>query len=79
MGVTGRSCTIEREADCGYELSAEQSLKQWSVLCALSRHEKAVRERLSRKGYEEFLPAFIRTSRCSDSDEEGGEALIPWM
>jgi len=51
--------------------------KQWFAVCTRARHEKAVRERLCMKGYEEFLPTFIRTSQWSDRTEKIETPLFP--
>lgn len=55
----------------------QQFRKQWFALCTHPRHEKAVRERLCKKGYEEFLPTFIRTSRWSDRTKKIESLLFP--
>lgn len=51
--------------------------KQWFALCTHARHEKAVRERLCKKGYEEFLPTFICTSQWSDRTKKIEAPLFP--
>jgi transcription antitermination factor NusG len=54
-----------------------QSRKQWFALCTRARHEKAVREQLWKKGYEEFLPTFIRASQWSDRIKKIESPLFP--
>jgi transcription antitermination factor NusG len=51
--------------------------KQWFALCTRARHEKAVRERLCKKEYEEFLPTFICTSQWSDRTKKIETPLFP--
>jgi transcription antitermination factor NusG len=51
--------------------------KQWFALRTRARHEKAVRERLCKKGYEEFLPTFICTSQWSDRTKKIETPLFP--
>lgn len=55
----------------------QQFRKQWFALCTRVRHEKAVRERLCKKGYEEFLPTFICTSQWSDRTKKIETPLFP--
>jgi len=54
-----------------------QFRKQWFALCTRARHEKAVRERLCKKGYEEFLPTFSCTSQWSDRTKRIETPLFP--
>ena len=55
----------------------QQLRKQWFALCTRARHEKAVRERLCKRGYEEFLPTFICTSQWSDRTKKIETTLFP--
>lgn len=64
---------IKVETEC----PQQQFPKQWFALCTHSRHEKAVRERLCKKGYEEFLPTLICTSRWSDRTKKIETPLFP--
>src|SRR5688572_1732548 len=54
-----------------------QVRKQWFALCTRARHEKAVRERLCKKGYEEFLPTYICNSQWSDRTKKIETPLFP--
>ena len=51
--------------------------KPWFALCTRARHEKAVRNRLCKKGYEEFLPTFMCTSQWSDRTKKIETPLFP--
>lgn len=55
----------------------QQSRKQWFALCTRARHEKAVREQLRRKGYEEFLPTITRITQWSDRTKKIEGPLFP--
>lgn len=63
--------------DCQPEKSQGQLGKQWFALRTRPRHEMVVRDRLSKKGYVEFLPTRIVKSQWSDRLKERRTPLFP--